>query len=339
MASGNSSFLSSDYTAYAINQVLTKNWIQQHTAACALYAKIKDAGSQFHKGNHINKNSLKLMVPIMFVGPTHGAAGVADASELTADSGLTDTTVGFSQAAYNITHYRYSMNLRDSENKLAGNGAYGNILQGKIDQMSTSFRELMATDIEGTAADSRTALMGVEYAVATGNVVGGIDQAAASSATLYWRGNRTAVGGALTLTPIDSMYTTIRLKADGLGAAYTPDLILAGYSSTISVYDRFYSLLSGAERVVNQEFNGKFGFSSFSYRGMDVVASQRITSGTMQMLTTKSWYYDGDMMPVLASQPGGVIPGTDARYWTYNMWGCLAVDAPRVNGILTGITG
>ena len=307
------------------------NWATR----CALLARIKQNDSNFNKGFGIT-GGRAAVIPILGVAATTGAAGVADANELTADT--LSVTNGFTQAEYNFTHMRMPLTLRNSEKKLLSGpkGAYrGNIVDGKIMQMTSSFRELIETNFAADAVDSRTAQMGVRYAIGhTNSTVGGIDQNAQS----WWRGNQIAVGGAISLLNLDNAIHTINTKADGTGKCGAPDLAIAYYSSTLDIYGRIHALINPAERIVNAQFKAEYGFLNFNYRGIDFVMSQRIASGEIQVLSSDSWYYGGDEMPYQAV-PDAVIPGTDSIVKEYTMWNFLGVDQPRVNCLLTGITG
>jgi hypothetical protein len=330
-------FATNDYTAFAIEQSMEKKWKSQWTTHTALLACIKDRDFKFRKG--YTPQGLAAIIPLMYADMTNPPAGVADASELTADT--PQVTNGFTQALYQFTHLRRGMTLRSSEKVITKNGARGNLLEGKVTQLSSSFKNVIANQIEGTAVDSRTTLMGIQYATALANVVGTIDQS--SGANSWWRAQVSNVGGVISLPVIDNLYDQITQYAaagnedDGSVDSAAPDLFLLGYSNTVNVYGKVRELIAPAERIVNAEFKAKYGLMNFMYLGMKCVQSNRLASGTANLLTTSTWLWGGNDQP---QQDMPIrLPGTDAEERYFNMWNFLGCDEVRRNGYFYGITG
>jgi hypothetical protein len=328
-------FATSDYTAFAVEKSMSKKWKAQWTTHAPLLACIKDRDLKFNKGFSVE--GLGAIVPLLYADMTNPPAGVADASELTADT--PQVTNGFNQALYNYTHLRRGMTIRDSEKVITKNGARGNLLEGKVIQLTASFKNVMANQIEGTSADSRTSLMGIQYATSQSNTVGGIAQGSNS----WWQAQVSNVGGTISLPVIDNMYDSILQYAaagnedDANIDSSAPDLLLLSFTSSVNVYGKVRELIAPAERIVNAEFKAKYGLVNFMYLDMKCVQSPRLASGTANMLTTSSWLWGGYDQP--QAQMPIRLPGTDAEERYYSMWNFLGCDEIRRNGYLYGITG
>lgn len=332
MSTGNSAYATTDFTAFAIEQVLKRDWAFQWTFASPLLACIKDSGLRWNKGFKVL--GLKGLIPIAMDDMTDPPAGVADANELTADTPR--VTNGFSGAAYDYCHIRRGFTIRSSENMLAINGARGNLLDGKVKQLMASFRNVAANMIAGSANASRTSLIGLQYLLNTANSPGGISQATDT----WWQAQTTASIGNINLPTINNAYDSITRFAGESGDPDAPDLLilssLGSGGSNPNVYGRFRELIAPAERIVNAEFQAKYGFSNFTYMNMKCVQSHREASGTVYMLTTKTFYYGGFDRPQALQTIR--LPGTDSEERYYNMWSFVGCDEIRRNWKGTGAT-
>jgi hypothetical protein len=228
------------------------------------------------------------------------------------------------------------MSFKNSEKLLGQNKYRADLSQGKIQQMMATFSGNIAAMIEGESNNaSRTKLLGINYAIASANVVGNIDQ----STDTWWQGVVSSSIGPLTTPIVDNAYDSIARYADGDGKTYAPDLFMLANpgGSAVNCYGRMRGLIAPAERVVNAEFMGKYGFANFQYLGMKCVQSARLAAGTADMLCTKAWFLGGDESPQLG--PIQRIPGSDAMDWIWTQWLILMTNQIRVNAKLTGITG
>ena len=323
-------------SAAAAELVVNRDWTNQVTGACAILACIKDRALGFNKGFTIS--GLKAITPLihaMASGVTAGNIGVADANEVPSAWPTYVGTAGLTQAEFEFTHLRVAMSLKNSEQVLGRNGVRADLLEGKTKQMMATFADSIATMIEGNSNNaSRTSLLGLAYANATANVVGNIDQSTYS----YWQAQVQTGIGPITLPIIDNAYDNICRFANGSGETYAPDLLLLANpaGSAVNVYGRVRGLIAPAERVVNADFQGKYGFQNFQYLGMKCVQSSRMAAGTGHMLTTKAWFFGGQDTPKLLDIQR--IPGSDALDYMWNQWVCLLTNQIRVNAKLTGIT-
>lgn len=323
---GNSNYAVATYTAFAVEQSLSKNWSQIWTQGHPLLRVISDKATNFNTGFDVQGNN-KVILPVVGDDLTNAVAGVADANELTADTvGITN---GFSQAAYEITHYRGHFRLRESEAKLAKGGSRGNIVQGKVDQLLESFKNRWSTDAAGSAVDSRTAVMGMRYALSTSNTVGGISQ----STDTNWAATVTASAGTFALTLIDNAKDTI----DGYGR-HTADIVLASNTGGTNTYGKIRTAIGpAAERLVNvKDGTAKYGLTNIEYLGTMVTLNNRGASGEILVLSSDSWYVLMAKKPTM--HPMIKLPGTDAYEQSATMWSCLAVSDPQSNARISGVT-
>lgn len=119
-----------------------------------------------------------------------------------------------------------------------------------------------------------------------------------------------------------------------------PDLMLCTVRAAgVDVYGRFISLIDPAERIVNANFEAKYGFTNVMYRGMAVVPDYDIgsTVDRLGLFCTKNWYYAGWDVP--KKQEPVRIPGTDATELFYTQYVGIACDNARSIWALNTITG
>jgi hypothetical protein len=324
-------------SAAAAELVVNRDWTNQVTQACAILACIKDRDLNWNKGFKIS--GTKAITPIIYTdasGVSTSNIGVSDANEVPSAWPTYVGTAGLTQAEFEFTHLRVPMSFKNSEKLLGQNKYRADLSQGKIQQMMATFSGNIAAMIEGESNNaSRTKLLGINYAIASANVVGNIDQ----STETWWQGVVQSAIGPLTTPIVDNAYDAIARYADGDGKTYAPDLFMLANpgGSAVNCYGRMRGLIAPAERVVNAEFMGKYGFANFQYLGMKCVQSARLAAGTADMLCTKAWYLGGDESPQLG--PIQRIPGSDAMDWIWTQWMILMTNQIRVNAKLTGITG
>lgn len=321
------------YTAFAIEQVLGRDWNDNVTKAFPLFAAIHDRDLHWNKGFEVK--GTKVLVPIMnslVTGMTTSNAGVADANEVPTAWPTYDATQGFTHAEYNLTHLFRTMTIRDSERVVAGgkNGERGNLIDGKVKQLMLTFKTVMSDMAAGSTVDSRTSLIGLDYVIATANVVGNIDQ----STDATWRGSVQPATGTFSLPSIDNAFDSIN-QNDG----EAPDLLLLGNpgGSATNCYGKIRSQIAPAERIVNAEFKARYGFANFVYMDMKAIQDNRAAAGTSKMLTTSSWLFGGPDKPKQGKTQR--IAGSDAEEWAYTWWGFLGCKEVRRNHRWAGING
>lgn len=319
---GNASY--AGYAAFAIGKTLKKDWTHCQVSMHPVLSFIYERGLRWNKGS--DKSGLKMLVPVVLSGPTNAAEGVTDANEI-ASPLAENARDGFTQAAYEMAHYRARVDFKESEKTLLADGALGSVLDGAVEQIKESFRASIAAHISGTGVGTRAQVLGVYCCAASDTTVGGIAQATDTA----WATQRATIG-TLTLQAIDTAYDAVRrYTKDG------PDLMLASYySSGVNVYGRFRSLFGG-EPIVNADFSAKYGWVNFMYLGATVVCDYDRASNGIALLTTKDWFFRGDSAPQLAHNMP--IPGTDADELIYKQWIGLGCGRWKSQYFMEGITG
>lgn len=311
--------------AFAIEKQLTTRWTHAQAQVHPILAAIKQNGLNWNKGTDVN--GTKMICPIVLTGPTTAAAGVTDANELSAMT--YNSTSGFTQAEYEFAHYRSNFTLRNSEKKLLTGGSRGNILEGKVKQLTEDFMRVMQAHLSGASIGARAALMGILYPLDTDATVGGISQTSYAN----WRSNVTTGVGTLQLQNVATMIDTITGFRDG------PDLLICSApAGGFNSYGKMRSLIETAV-VYNDPDNEmvKAGVARFSYMGMAIVKDHIMATGNMAFIDTKAWYWRGDTQP--QREDVQRVPATDAYEFVYNFWGSLGCSDPKANGLLTGVTG
>lgn len=324
--SGNSSYVVTNYTAFAVEKAVAKEWTAIYTQNHPLLIALADSGTNFNTGFSVQGFS-KIIIPVLGDDLTNPAVGVADASELTADTlGITN---GFSQAAYEIAHYRAHQTYRESEMQLAVNGQRGDILQGKTKQVIESFKKVWSTDVASATDGSRTKVMGLRYALSTSNSPGGISQTTDTS----WAANVKTSAGTFGLSLIDDQVDAINAKGRS-----APDLILASVTASGNMFGKIRTAIGPtAERLVNvKDGFAKYGLQDIEYLGAKVVNDSRGTTGEILVLSTSTWYV---LMPKAPKAHGMQRKeGTDSYYQTWTLWSSLGTSDPACNSRIAGIT-
>lgn len=309
------------YTAFATEIVLSREWENVYLRAMPLLAKIKDGKANWNKPG-LRKGNL-LLLPVLLSANTTLPDGVTDAGELTGISPY--ATAGFTQAQYNIAHYRGAMYVRESEKQLINN-TRGNFMQGKIEQLMADFKNAVADDLASTSADSRTAVLGIQQVLATANTVGNIDQ----SSDTDWQSNVTTSAGAFSLDMLDDKIDAVAVRNGKI------DMMLFAYSSTNNLFGKLRAALSPAERLVNANFKAKYGFTNIEYLDAVCVADNRLTAGVICGFDSSTWFYAGDEKPV--GKEVQRYPGTDMDEYMYTLWAGVGCNNPAKNFRLTGVS-
>lgn len=284
--------------------------------------------AMIHSGKaNWNKKSLKrgnaMLIPVIYADASTTADGVTDANELTP---ITPYAIsGMSQAFYNIAHYRHALYHRASEQQLNNNDR-ANLLDGAVRQLMNSFKDEIAGDLMGTAADARDAVLGIQQVLATANTVGGIDQSSNSD----WQSNVTISAGAFTLDLIDDKVDVVAPRRGNT------DLILLGFTSSLNLFGKLRAALAPSQRLVNTQFEAKYGFKNIEYLGATCISENRLSSGVIVGLDSRTWYHCGDTRPQL--HHNDPLPGTDADEHLYNMFLGIGCSNPARNWRLTGVS-
>lgn len=331
MATGNTGYTTASgvayagqpaYTAYATEIVVAKRWANAWLRKSPLYAKIVEGKTKFNKQGLRKGNAI--LIPVTIANASQTADGRADSAELTPLSAYA-TGAEHTQAQFEIAHYVNNMTLRASEQELVNN-TRGNLLDAKINNLIDGFINAIADDLASTSADSREKVLGIQYAIATANSPGKIDQ----SVDLDWASQVSTAVGAFSLDLIDDKIDAVTPRGG------ETDLILLSHSSSNNLFGKLRSALAPSERIVNADFKAKAGFNNIEYLGATCVSDNRLTAGVICGLDTSSWYWVGDTAPKQVDVSR--LPGTDSREFFYSMWCAVGIDAPQKQWRLTGVS-
>lgn len=319
MATGNTNYDGND--AFSTELVIKRDFENAWLRKAVALAMIREGKKNWNKGGSVK--GTKFLLPVELGGPLTAAAGRADTDEFTAVT--PHATTNFFQAEYTIAHYIGTMSDKRSEMVLLKNDR-GDWRQGKINQLMGSFTDVLANDEAGTTIDQRTNLLGVQYAIATGNSPGGISQ----STDTDWKGQVTTSAGAFSLDLLDAKIDAVDVRNGKI------DLIRLAFSSTYNLFGALRQQIAPAQRIQNEQFRAKYGFLNIDYLGAMCVSDNRLASGSIVGQDTSSWYYRGHTHPVRAHE--GPIQNTDAVEQVWYMFAVIGCDNPAKNFNLTGAT-
>jgi hypothetical protein len=312
--------------AFVAEKSLKKKASVIWTTASALFAMVFE-NKRFGEGYRIEGH--KAIAPVQYAEQTTAADGVADANELTAITPY--VTSGFTQAEYEFAHYRAAMYLRDSEKKLIkGGGVRQGFVEGKVKQITESFRKAIAVDMASANAGTREAVMGLRYLLSTSNSPGNISQ------TTYpvWAAGSATGAGPFHLGLIDDQYDRIVNLGRGM-----PDLCLLSYASSNNVFGKMRDSIAPSQLLTHERKLAKYGFTSFEYLDMQCVQDGRLgtaLAGSAAVLSTHSF-----VAGALSSTPERAhdtpLEGTDADEIVFNWWLFWGNTDPALNSLIQDI--
>ena len=225
-------------------------------------------------------------------------------------------------------------------------------IQSDTEDMADDLGTIFYAD--GTGNSSKDPL-GLSALVDDGSAVATIGGLSRSTYTTL-ASTVTSSSGTLTLAKVDTLWTSVTSGAQKPSVIYT----------TETVYNLFGQLLRPQERInkdigVMKGMQGGTGFTGLNYMGKAVVADEKCTSGTFQMLNEN--YLDFYALPYYDAQPvayKGQIEGNDYEApmglgFSWSGWikpansasvvghiyfgGQFITTNPKRHGKLTAITG
>jgi hypothetical protein len=328
---GNASYV--DFAAVAIEQTVTRDWSMVWTEGHPILTVIHDGQLNFNRGFSISGTAM--LLPVLGDDQDTPVAGIATGSGETVAMAY-NTSDPLSQFKFNFAHYRGNYTIRESEAKMAMNGARGNLLEAKKVNLLGSWRNTLSGHLSSTTADQadNSRVLGLYQVLSTSNTVGGISQATDTQIAAYVKTS----AGPFALELIEDAVDQISVNKNEQRNK-EPDLVLASISSTNNVYGKYRSAIAPAERYVNKDFSVKYGLKNFMHMGLMVVKENRIgdtLSGSCAILSSKTWYAYIDRKPTM--HPKQRIPGTDAYEVVATAWACLGCNDPGLNGLVRDIT-
>lgn len=329
-------------TAISLDALLMSSWQDQWVTATPLLAMIHSKGERNGNFNRMGSYSIKgnlLTIPIAFdIFPNYGVgnAGFSDADEIPSSwpADRWHRPENLTQAEYNWTELSLFMPWSDRDTTLNNVANRASFMDAAMRGAVNKFRENMGTMVEGAFSDTRNTLMGIGFAVAATNVVGGINQAS----TPLWQSRVQAfAGGVVSLSAISNMADALARNAAQDGTPMGPDLILcANVEGGFNTYNKLRDQILPAERYEHGDFSVRYGIKSFVYAGMTAAQSHRIAGGSVYLLDTSSFMWAGDKVPKRLENQR--ILGSSAQEYAWMLRCAFMCSSPRRNGRLTGGT-
>ena len=334
--SANPNYLASpSYSAIqdAIQIKVDSGWQSQITTFHPILASIFDMGHNWNKSLIQMAGSTKVRGAILYDELAHltpETAGLAGSEMLPRDLMQYPDIEGYTHAEFEMAYLQTKFAMTPKEQMIA-NGARGNLLDAKIQTITEAFKRILSQSLASDRAQSEKYVGGLDHVLSTSNTVGGISQASRA----WWRANVRTGTNALTASHIDNDYDAIT----GI-RGQEPDLLLATQNTTMNVYRRIADFIQTPLRLtVAPDANkglARYGYKSFEWNGMSVVADTKGTTGTYRMLTTNTWHVKGSKSPK-ALEPKR-IQESESMGYLFSMWFCLACLEPRQNLRRAGIT-
>ncbi len=318
--------------AYVAEQSLERGWAKQYGAAHPFYDKLVKKGIKSLVS--VGINSYKLIEPVW--GGAMVLAdfvGVTRLGELTA-MGAATTSDGTQAEAPAAFYSSKSIRFTQSELDFAKNGNRGDIVTGRIEEAQKIAIDRFMTDLYDGGDASATSIIALNYVIATGNTIHGIDQATYAN----WRGNVDTAGGVFDLVKWFGHIQDLRDRYESM-----PDIgIFARASGGVDIYTRTVNQLKADTLVqVAPNQTGDLSVANYErylFRGIEMIGDHWATAGEVITLDSSKWVLGGDKMPKLVKNLSP-LDSTNAYESMLNWRIALLCKSPRANYRYTGITG
>lgn len=212
--------------------------------------------------------------------------------------------------------------------KNSGKSALLNLMETRLKQVEMTIAENMEAMLFGDGSgNSNKDWYGlaaiVDSADPSWGDLGGIDR----TANAYWRSTETAVGGALTLAVMRTLYNTVSEGNDH------PTNIFA----TQDHFEDYEALLQSNQRFEDSKM-ADGGFQNLMFKGAPITFSSNTTSGVMYMLNLNyltlytlagTWFKPSDLL---------TPTNQDAWYKSLLCYGNFVPSNCKRHGKLTGLT-
>lgn len=261
----------------------------------------------------------QIVEPLLYAqNSTAGSYSGYDNIDTTPQEGITSAVYDWKQFAATVA----IAGIEEAKNR--GETKVIELLQSKVEQAELTISERMNEMLfgDGTGNGSRDWL-GLAALVAATGTVGGIDR----STDAWWAATNTAIGGALTVANMGTLYNTISR------GRYTPDFVLTNQAQ----FQRYEALLQPQLRYSDTK-TADAGFQNLLFKTAPVMFDPYSQTGILYMLNSKNLklkvHSDVWFKPTPFKQP----PGQDARYSQILCYGNLCTNNSRFLGKLSTLT-
>lgn len=242
------------------------------------------------------------------------------------DTIATTPQEGISAAEYSWSQYAVSIAISGIEEaQNSSEEEVIDLLEAKVMQAEETVLEQMDVMFfgDGTGNGGKN-WNGLDNLVAqNASVVGGIDPAT----NAYWQSNINALGGALTLSAMETTYNNASVGND------RPNVIL----TTQTLYERYNSFLQDQQRFVDTK-TADAGFENLVFHSTPVTFDVNCQSGRMYMLNSKYLRLVGHKDVWFKPTPFVRPENQDARYAQILSYGEFCISNRKRQAVITGAT-
>lgn len=261
------------------------------------------------------------------MGKLPSPAGISDGASEIASASLTYVSDIFGAAEFSMAHYGFVHPVPESEvDRFRGSEAKTlSYIDDVMTYLEYGYENKLATDLHASAAPSRTALGGWQYAVADDNTYGTIDRTDSGNAD--FRGVVCSSFGDTTLDKIQAQ--AINVVRGNMGK------VNVGVAGT-TLYSKIQKLVQPYSIVNYSEDTAKFGSDHVAFAGIKFLMDQRTTDGVIGLLDTRWWDLVRKDLPF--TDTGMVFDFTKVSTYIINtrLWVQLVCKKPNANAKITG---
>lgn len=281
--------------------------------------------------NYSNEGAPKYLLPVSFgVGPGSGTTGfgaiqVGSANGVTGRAftpaaNMTAIPLSFNDSTFaeeRESFYVTGFGLTYQEEKTLENGSTQkriSAVKARSAEIKDWYLKRLATDLATATTASETKILGLGWAIATANVVHGIDQAATSN----WTATVQASIGAWTIADIDEQ---VRLQNQNRDA--NVDLIVFSTSASSNRnWQKMMTFYRNATVIMNHQATAKMGSNVYMWNNAELMYDQFLPNNDIWFLDSSKLYWNGDKNPQII-ESGNQIPTTTAKATTFGMRACV----------------
>ncbi|MBL0219655.1 MAG: hypothetical protein IPQ07_38045 [Myxococcales bacterium] len=186
----------------------------------------------------------------------------------------------FKRASVPAVYFRaFNANTGHIRDQVARKGVYANPIQTAVDDALKQLRTLIDSTLAGSAANR-----GIASIIDAGDVYGGLDPATVTQ----WAALETAVGGAMTIAVLNTLYRTLTDSPRGAN----PDTVLANINQLLN-YGNLFGFASSSARSQPRQDMGKpydLGImkTAMSFNGAEFVGIRSLANSELYMLDAES---------------------------------------------------
>lgn len=267
----------------------------------------------------MDDGGVKIIEPLIYAGnSTVASYENYDTIALTAQTGISAAEYPWKQLAGSVA----ISGIEEAQN--SGESRVLNLLEAKIMQLEESLQDQLTTMFFADGSgNSGKDWMGIAGIVDSTGTIGNIDP----STNTWWKSTETAVGGALTLANMTTLFNTISKGSD------VPD----GIFTTQTLYEKYESLLQPSLRYTDTKM-ADVGFQNLMFKTAPVTFDAACTSGVVYMLNSKYLTVVGHRDRWFQQSPFVRPENMDARYAIVTAYGNLTCRNRARQGKLTGAT-